>query len=79
MIQVHVRLFSNFRQHLPRQARGKATVDLPQGATVAVLLRELGIDGRVGMVTVNEEPEPDRQRVLHEGDEVRVFPFVVGG
>jgi len=79
MIQVHVRLFSRFRQYLPRQARGRAMVELPQGATVADLVRQLGIDGRVGVVTVNEEPEPDRQRVLHEGDEVRIFPFVVGG
>jgi sulfur carrier protein ThiS len=79
MIQVHVRLFSRFRQYLPRQTRGKATVDLPQGATVAALLRELGIDGRVGLVSVNGEPEPDRQRVLRQGDEVHIFPFVVGG
>ncbi|MGD8627409.1 MAG: MoaD/ThiS family protein [Anaerolineae bacterium] len=79
MIQIDVRLFSRFRQHLPRQARGQATVELPEGATVAILLRELGIDGRVGLVTINGEPEPDRRRVLHADDEVYIFPFVVGG
>lgn len=79
MIQIHVRLFSRFRQHLPRQARGQATVELPKGATVAILLRELGIDGRVGLVTINGEPEPDRRQVLHPDDEVYIFPFVVGG
>jgi sulfur carrier protein ThiS len=76
---VHVKLFSRFRRHLPPEARGEADVELPQGATVAHLLDHLGISGRVQLVSVNDDPEPDRERVLREGDRVRVFPFVVGG
>jgi len=76
---VHVKLFSRFRRHLPEEARGEADVELPRGATVAQLLEHLGIKGRVQLVSVNGDPEPDRERVLQECDSVRVFPFVVGG
>ena len=76
---VHVKLFSRFRRHLPESARGEADVELAQGATVAQLLEHLSINGRVQLVSVNGDPEPDRERVLEEGDRVRVFPFVVGG
>jgi sulfur carrier protein ThiS len=76
---VHVKLFSRFRRRLPKEARGEADVELPQGATVAQLLQHLDISGRVHLVSVNGEPEPDRERVLCEGDSVRIFPFVVGG
>jgi len=76
---VQVKLFSRFRQLLPREARGEAEVQLPEGATIALLMEQLGVEGRVQLVSVNDQPEPDRGRVLHDGDRVRVFPFGVGG
>jgi sulfur carrier protein ThiS len=76
---VHVKLFSRFRQLLPRESRGEAEIRLPEGATIARLLEQLGAEGRVQLVSVNNEPEPDRERVLRDGDRVRVFPFGVGG
>ena len=78
-MHVHVKLFSHFRERLPRETRGAATVELPEGATLEDLLTHLGIDGQVKLVTVNNKPETDRQRVLHDGDAVQVFPPVVGG
>jgi sulfur carrier protein ThiS len=77
--QVLVELFSRFREHLPPDARGKATVTLSDRTTVAALIEQLGISARVQLVTVNGEPEPDRERTLHHGDKVRIYPFVVGG
>jgi molybdopterin converting factor small subunit len=76
---VHVKLFAHFRERLPREARGAATVDLPDGATVEHLLAHLGIAERVKLVSINNKPETDRQRVLHDGDAVQIFPPVVGG
>jgi sulfur carrier protein ThiS len=82
-IAVHVQLFSRFRALLPDEARGRTTLDLPQGATVAHLLDALdlsdGAHGRVQLVAVNGRPRPDPDHVLHDGDQVRIFPFVVGG
>jgi len=76
---VHVKLFSRFRQLLPREARGEAHIEIPEGATVAQLLDQLGVEGRVQLISVNGQPEPNRDRILHDGDQVRVFPFGVGG
>jgi sulfur carrier protein ThiS len=78
-MQVHVKLFSLFREHLPREARGNATIEMSEGATVENLLDHLGIVRRVKLITVNDAPETDRQRPLRDGDRVRIFPFVVGG
>jgi molybdopterin converting factor small subunit len=78
-MDVHVRLYSRFREHLPPEAKGQATITLPDGATVGHLLDHLGIVRRVQLMMINDEPETDRARVLHDGDQVRIFPFVVGG
>jgi len=78
-MHVQVKLFSRFRAHLPAEAQGEATLELPNGSTVGDLLDHLGITGRVKSIAVNEESEGDRGRVLRDGDAVRIFPFVVGG
>jgi molybdopterin converting factor small subunit len=78
-MQVHIKLFSRFREALPREARGRATIDLPQGATVNHLLDHLGIAGRIKLITINGRAESDRERILHDGDAVHIFPVVVGG
>ena len=78
-MQLHVKLFSRFREHLPREAKGEAAIELPGGATVGHLLDHLGIVRRVQLITVNGVPETDRARPLDDGDWVRIFPFVAGG
>lgn len=78
-MHVHVKLFSRFREHLPREARGEASVELHNGATVADLLDRLSIGQRVKLITINDQPETNREQILHDGDIVRVFPVVVGG
>ena len=52
---------------------------LPDGATVDVLLNQLGIVKPVKLITINGQHETDRGRLLGEGDSVRLFPIVVGG
>jgi len=78
-MRVQVKLFARFREVLPPQARGQATVDLPDGATVGHLLDQLGIVQPVRLVSINHQPETDRGRLLRDGDQVSVFPFVSGG
>jgi sulfur carrier protein ThiS len=78
-MHVHIKLSSRFREHLPREARGEASVELHDGATVADLLDHLSIVQRVKLITINDEPETDREQMLHDGDIVRIFPVVVGG
>jgi sulfur carrier protein ThiS len=78
-MHVQVKLFSHLRTLLPAEARGQIAVELSDGATVAYLLAYLGIANQVKLVTVNNEPEPARDRILCDRDVVRIFPPVVGG
>jgi sulfur carrier protein ThiS len=78
-MHVDVRLFSRFREHLPPEARGQASIELPAGATVGQLLGHLDIGTRIRLISINGEREDDRNRVLRDGDSVRVFPIVQGG
>ncbi len=82
-ITVQVRLFSRFRTIVPAEAQGRTSVQLPAGASVSQLLDALdlgsGEHGRVRLVSVNDQPQPDPDYVLRDGDRVRIFPFVVGG
>lgn len=79
-MQVQVHLFSVLREHLPPGSeRGRATVTLPEGATVADLVAHLDITHRVRLVVVNGVQVEDRQRLLQDGDQVKLFPTMVGG
>ena len=91
-MQIHVQLFSILRDCLPPSAeRGKATIDMPKGATLGDLVVHLGIDQYLGFsaadmsaragwqVMVSGRYEPDMTRVLEDGDEVQIFPPIAGG
>ena len=78
-MKVHVRLFSRFREKLPPEARGEATIELPDGASIQHLLAHLDIHRPVKLIVVNGERETDRDRILCDGDTVRIYPVVVGG
>ena len=78
-MQVQVKLFSRFREHLPPDTRGEATISLPDGATIDDLIDHLGIVRRVKLVTINGERQADYARLLRDDDRVRIFPVVVGG
>ena len=96
-MQIQVHLFSILRDCLPPGAEarggsaGKATVTLPEGATLADLVTRLGIDRHLGyraseltssaswQVMVSGRFELDMDRVLQDGDEVSIFPPVSGG
>jgi molybdopterin converting factor small subunit len=92
MMQIHVQLFSILRECLPPGSqRGKATITLPEGATLADLVTHLGIDRRLGFeaidlpvkagwqVMVDGNYEPDMGRVLHDGERVMILPPISGG
>jgi len=78
-MQVQIRLFSRLREHLPREARGEATIDVLEAATIADLLAHVGIVEQVKLISVNGERETDLSHTLQNGDLVRIFPIVVGG
>ena len=80
MITVHVKLFATLRRARPDVPLGQPfDVELPEGATVADLIRELELpDKEVKLIFVNALFR-DRDHVLADGDEVGIFPPVGGG
>jgi len=80
MITVHTKLFASLRHYRPGLEIGEAfPVELPEGATVGDLIREVGLpDHEVKLVFVNAL----FRKLAHEladGDEVGIFPPVGGG
>jgi molybdopterin converting factor small subunit len=91
-MKIQVQLFSFLRSCLPPGTeRGKAMVELPDGATLADLVSRLGIDRMLGyeaadlvsrsawQVMVSGRYEADMSRVLQDGDQVGIFPPISGG
>jgi sulfur carrier protein ThiS len=77
-MQVHVRLYGILRDQLPAEAKGRATLDLAEGASIADLLAQLGFEKRVRVarngLLVNDSTQP-----LNDGDKVSVFRSASGG
>ncbi len=77
---VYVKLYALLRKHHPGPNRSTPlAVELPEGAVVADLVPALKLPGDiVRSAFVNNEAAP-LQAVLHDGDQVGLFPPVVGG
>jgi molybdopterin converting factor small subunit len=84
-VKVEVRLFALLRDKLPDAPRGRATIELAEGASLLDLLARLDIPSDVAtMVLINGErvSRDDEQRAawqLAPGDDVAIFPPVAGG
>lgn len=77
---VRVKLHAILRKFLPPGSEENvAVLDLPEGATVADVIHELGIpEKHAGMLVCGDEylkPES----VLREGQEFSIFPPLAGG
>jgi sulfur carrier protein ThiS len=79
MIRLEVRLFTILRHRPDGQIRGRLSLELQGGSTVADVLRELDVpDDLPIVISVNEE-QSDPSTVLHDGDRVELIPAVAGG
>jgi len=81
-MEVTVKLFTIYRQHLPPGAQGSSCIlEVPPGTTAVELLLQLGVpleEPVAAVILVNgRQSEPDR--VLNDGDTVTAFPAVAGG
>lgn len=75
---VKVVLFGVFREKLPPQARGRTSLNLPDGSTLRAVLEHFELPLHAACA-VNGQLEPNRDRVLHDGDEVHIFRPAGGG
>jgi sulfur carrier protein ThiS len=75
---VKVVLFGVYREKLPPQARGRTTLELPEGSPLRAVLEHFNLPLHAACA-VNGQLEADRERILQEGDEVQVFRPAGGG
>jgi sulfur carrier protein ThiS len=77
-VQIKVVLFSVFREKLPRENRGRTTIELPAKSSLKDLLAALEIN-ITATCSVNGKLEYDQTIQLKDGDEVQIFRPVGGG
>lgn len=79
-MRVQVKLFAGLGRYLKGQASGAPVeVDLPAGATLEALIRQLGLPpDEVRVIFVNGRAQPLTYE-LHDQDEIGIFPPVGGG
>ena len=80
-MNIEVRLFAQLRKYLPPgSSQGSTRIDMPDGATIADALAELGIPARAANMTlVNGSHEPNIRQRLKDGCTLSVFPPLAGG
>ena len=77
-MKINLQLYSILREHLPKDAAGKAALQLADETTLGDLLESLGIKRKV-VISVNDIHETDYSRILEDGDNVKIFSSISGG
>jgi len=77
-MEIKIQLYSILREKLPIDSRGRTILQMEDGATIADLLTELGIDRKV-VISINGIHETEKSLQLNDGDNVKIFSSVSGG
>ena len=77
-MRIKVILHSYLRELLPAEAQGQTKLEIPENSTISNVLQILGITTSVACA-LNENYEPDRNKILKDGDELRVLRPGAGG
>jgi sulfur carrier protein ThiS len=76
-LEIKVTLHGILRDYLPREAKGKANLDLPDGASIAEVVQQLKIKQTVTAAVDGVQVEPSY--VLKAGDNLQLFRMIAGG
>jgi molybdopterin converting factor small subunit len=77
-MKIRVELQAYLEDYSPGDG-GIFAYEMPDGATVADLIRRLGVPEELASVLVIGEEAVEPAQTLHEGDRVTVIPPVAGG
>ena len=79
-MKVQVKLFGEFRKHMPANGSSPAFgVDVAEGTSVQALLDTLGIPPEAPKTLVHNHRAGRSDTILVDGDILAVFPPVAGG
>jgi sulfur carrier protein ThiS len=76
-LEVKLTLHGILRDYLPRKAKGKTTLNLPDGATVDDVAEQLEIKQNVSAAVNGVEVETNH--VLQDGEDLHMFRHIAGG
>jgi len=76
-VEVKLTLHGILRDYLPRQAKGRTTLNLSNGSTVDAVAEQLKIKQNVTAAVNGVEVENDH--ILQDGEELHLFRFIAGG
>jgi len=78
---IEAKIFSTLRHYLPNSPKhlDGDKWDIPEGVTVAQVLRMLNIPEKETKILLINGRNADREKVLKEGDVFHVFPLMAGG
>ena len=77
-MRIQVVFHASLRNLLPEEAKGRTALEVRAGSRVSDLMQALAVPSSV-ICAVNGRTEPDRNRVLADGDEVRFLRPSGGG
>ena len=78
-MRITVHLHAILRKYLPPGSNGNAMLDMPEGTTVADVIRHLGIpQGHTKMMVCGDE-YLELASMLRDGQEINLFPPLAGG
>ena len=79
-MKVEVELFATLAAYLPAGATGDSvTLEIPDGTTVAEVIRSLQIPIRLECLTVVNGRDAPSEHQLADGDVLSLFPPLAGG
>lgn len=76
-MEIHITLLGALRDKLPSENRGKATLNLPEGTTVAEVIAHFKLANTVASAIGGTQV--DKSQVLQDGDELQLFRQLGGG
>ena len=76
-MEINLTLHGILRDYLPRQTKGKSTLTLPEGTTVAEVVKQLQI--RQTVTAAVNGAQVETEYVLQDGDDLQMFRMIGGG
>ena len=76
-MEIQITLHGILRDYLPRKAKGKTTLDLPSGTTIADVVQQLKIKQNVSAAIDGDEIE--NSHILQDGEALHLFRLIAGG
>ncbi len=76
-MEIKITLHGILRDYLPKKAKGRTTLTVPEGTTINNIIEQLKIKQTVSAVVNGTETE--NNHTLQNGDELQMFRLIAGG